>query len=118
MRKRFSACWFSFILTALVLVLPVAALAELSFTGSWSVNSTAPAAGCNYTGTANLTQSDLSLTGSVTLSFTGSDCPSPITLPLNCTLSALADSGSCLINSTAPVTGCSYSGTANFTMIG
>lgn len=115
MRKRFSACWFIFIVT-LVLVLPVTALADLS--GSWSVNSTAPAAGCSYSGTANLTQIGLSLTGSVNLSFKGNDCPSPITMPLNCTLSALADSGSCSINSTAPVTGCIYTGTANFTLIG
>lgn len=117
-RNRFGVGWFIFIFIT-VLASPSAAVAPVDLTGSWLVNSTAPAAGCSYSGTANLVQTGSSLTGSVMLSFTGGGCPSPITIPLNCTLSAVAGfSGSCSISSTEPVMGCSYSGTANLIQTG
>ena len=117
-RNRFGVGWFIFIFI-IALALPSAAVPPVDLTGSWLVNSTAPAAGCSYSGTANLIQTDSSLTGNVTLSFTGSGCPSMITIPLNCTLSAVAGfSGSCSISSTEPVMGCNYSGSANLIQTG
>jgi len=56
------------------------------FSGSWSVNSTAPVMGCNYSGTADLIQNGLFLKGLLNLTFTGIGCPAPITLPLHFTL--------------------------------
>jgi|GEM_PF-6226602 len=121
--KKFSAGWFIFI-GILALVLPGNAFADLS--GSWSVNSSAPASGCHYNGTVSLIENDLTLAASATLAFQGSDCPSPATLSFELTRTtangaitapngATSDdlSGSWSVQSTAPVNGCSFSGTAN-----
>jgi len=117
-RNRFGIGWFILIFI-IALALPSAAVAAVDLTGKWLVNSTAPAAGCSYHGTANLVQTGPSLTGSVTLSFKGRGCPSMTTMPLNCTLSAVAGfSGSCSISSSEPVMGCSYSGSANLIQTG
>lgn len=105
------------VIAFIVLVLPGNAFADLS--GSWSVNSSAPASGCHYNGTANITQNELTLAASATLSFQGSDCPPPTTLFFELTRftanSVISDdlSGSWAVQSTAPVMGCSFSGTAN-----
>jgi len=114
--KKFNAGWF-ILIAILALVLPCNAFADLS--GSWSVNSSAPASGCHYNGTANIIQNELTLAASATLFFDGSNCPSPTTLSFELTRStsygAISDdlSGSWLVQSTAPVKGCSFSGTAN-----
>jgi hypothetical protein len=119
--RKFSVGWFILIFM-IALVLPGNVLADLS--GIWLVSSTAPASGCNYSGTADLTQNDLSLNGSINLSFQGSGCPAPTTMTLQLTRLrtriAIGDdfSGSWSVNSTAPVMGCNYSGTADLTQNG
>jgi hypothetical protein len=119
--RKFSAGGFILIFI-IALVLPSNVLADLS--GSWSVSSTAPASGCNYSGTATLTQNDLSLNVSINLAFQGSGCPAPTTMTLQLTRLltriAIGDnlSGSWSVNSTAPVMGCNYSGTADLTQNG
>lgn len=120
-RGKISAGWF-IVIFIIALVLPGNVLADLS--GIWLVSSTAPASGCNYSGNANLTQNDISLNGSINLSFQGSGCPAPTTMTLQFTRlrlrTTIADdfSGSWSVNSAAPVMGCNYSGTADLVQNG
>jgi hypothetical protein len=89
MKKRsgLKAVFFICIVTV-ALMLPGAALAD--FSGTWFVNSIGTVMGCGYSGSIDVSQNGLALTGTLDLSFTGTNCPTPVSVPLSCTAAGMA----------------------------